>query len=37
LQDQVIRTRLEKLIIDRCFNELLGKYIVWNLYVPLSE
>ena len=37
LQDQVIRTRLEKVIIDRCFNELLSKYIVWNLYVPLSE
>lgn len=37
LQDVTIRARLEKRIIDRCFNELLGRYINWKLFVPAAE
>jgi hypothetical protein len=37
LQDVTIRTRLEKRIIDRCFNELLSKYIDWKFFLPPSE
>ena len=37
LQDATIRARLEKRIIDRCFNELLSKYIDWKFFLPPSE
>jgi len=37
LQDVTIRARLEKRIIDRCFNELLSKYIDWKFFLPPSE
>lgn len=37
LQDPIIRARLESRIIDRCFNELLSKYIDWKLFLPPSE
>ena len=37
LQDPVIRARLESRIVDRCFNELLSKYIDWKFFVPPSE
>src|SRR5436190_6397695 len=37
LEDSTIRARLEKRIIDRCFNELLSKYIDWKLFLPPSE
>jgi len=37
LQDATIRARLEKRIIDRCFNELLSKYIDWRFFLPPSE
>ena len=37
LQDGTIRARLEKRIIDRCFNELLSKYIDWKFFLPPSE
>ena len=37
LQDVAIRSRLEKRIIDRCFNELLTKYIDWKFFLPPNE
>jgi hypothetical protein len=37
LQDPIIRARLESRIIDRCFNELLSKYIDWKFFLPPSE
>jgi hypothetical protein len=37
LQDATIRARLEKRIIDRCFNELLSKYIDWKFFLPPNE
>jgi hypothetical protein len=37
LQDATVRTRLEKRIIDRCFNELLSKYIDWKFFLSPSE
>ena len=37
LQDPVIRARLESRIVDRCFNELLSKYIDWKFFLPPSE
>jgi hypothetical protein len=37
LQDPVIRARLEGRIVDRCFNELLSKYIDWKFFVPPCE
>jgi hypothetical protein len=37
LQDATIRARLEKRIIDRCFNELLSKYIDWKFFLGPSE
>src|SRR2546423_1166755 len=37
LQDATIRARLGKRIIDRCFNELLSKYIDWKFFLPPSE
>jgi hypothetical protein len=37
LQDATIRARLEKRIIDRCFNELLSKYIDWKFFLRPSE
>jgi hypothetical protein len=37
LQDATIRARLEKRIIDRCFNELLSKHINWKLLLPATE
>ncbi len=37
LQDDTIRARLEKRIIDRCFNELLSKYIDWKFLLPSGE
>jgi len=37
LQDPVIRARLESRIVDRCFNELLSKYIDWKFFVPPRE
>jgi hypothetical protein len=37
LQQATVRARLEKRIIDRCFNELLSKYIDWKLFLPPSE
>jgi hypothetical protein len=37
LQDPVIRARLERRIVDRCFNELLSKHIDWKLFLPPSE
>jgi hypothetical protein len=37
VQDPVIRARLEGRIVDRCFNELLSKYIDWKFFVPPSE
>jgi len=37
LQDANVRTRLEKRIIDRCFNELLSKYIDWKFFLSPSE
>src|SRR6266481_10059220 len=37
LQDPIIRARLESRIINRCFNELLSKYIDWKFFVPPSE
>jgi hypothetical protein len=37
LQQASVRARLEKRIIDRCFNELLSKYIGWKLFLPPSE
>ncbi|PYK75664.1 MAG: hypothetical protein DME42_02000 [Verrucomicrobia bacterium] len=37
LQDATIRARLEKRIIDRCFNGLLSKYIDWKFFLPPSE
>lgn len=37
LQDATVRTRLEKRIIDRCFNELLSKYIDWKFFLRPSE
>ena len=37
LQDPVIRARLESRIVDRCFNELLSKYIDWKLFLPPNE
>jgi len=37
LQDPVIRARLESRIVDRCFGELLSKYIDWKLFLPASE
>jgi hypothetical protein len=37
LADATIRARLEKRIIDRCFNELLSKHINWKLLLPPTE
>jgi len=37
LQDATVRARLEKRIIDRCFNELLSKYIDWKFFLRPSE
>jgi len=37
LQDPVIRARLESRIVDRCFNELLSKYIDWKFSLPPNE
>jgi hypothetical protein len=37
LQDPIIRARLESRIIDRCFSELLSKYIDWKFFLPPSE
>jgi hypothetical protein len=37
LQDAIVRARLEKRIIDRCFNELLSKYIDWKFFLRPSE
>ncbi len=37
LQDPVIRARLESRIVDRCFSELLSKYIDWKFFLPPSE
>ncbi len=37
LQDPIIRARLESRIINRCFNELLSKYIDWKFFLPPSE
>ena len=37
LQDATVRARLEKRIIDRCFNELLSKYIEWKFFLRPSE
>jgi hypothetical protein len=37
LQEPTVRARLEKRIIDRCFNELLSRYIDWKLFLPPSE
>jgi hypothetical protein len=37
LQDAAIRARLEGRIIERCFNELLSKYIDWKFFLPPSE
>src|SRR5437762_13770944 len=37
LQDAIIRARLESRIIDRCFNELLSKYIDWKFFLPPNE
>jgi len=37
LQDATVRTRLEKRIIDRCFNELLSKYIDWKFFLRPNE
>ena len=37
LQDPIIRARLESRIVERCFNELLSKYIDWKLFLPPSE
>ena len=37
LQDPLIRARLESRIVDRCFNELLSKYVDWKFFVPPSE
>jgi hypothetical protein len=37
LQDAAIRARLEKRIIDRCFNELLSKHINWKVLLPPTE
>jgi hypothetical protein len=37
LQDPVIRARLEGRIVDRCFSELLSKYIDRKFFLPPSE
>ena len=37
LQDPVIRARLESRIVDRCFSELLSKYIDWKFFLPPNE
>ena len=37
LHDATVRARLEKRIIDRCFNELLSKYIDWKFFLGPSE
>ena len=37
LQDPVIRARLESRIVDRCFSELLSKYVDWKFFLPPSE
>jgi hypothetical protein len=37
LQDPAIRARLERRIVERCFNELLSKYIDWKIFLPPSE
>jgi hypothetical protein len=37
LQDPIIRARLERRIVDRCFNELLSKHVDWKFFVPPSE
>lgn len=37
LQDPVIRARLESRIVDRCFSELLSKYIDWKFFLPPIE
>ena len=37
LQDPVIRARLESRIVDRCFSELLSKYVDWKLFLPPNE
>jgi hypothetical protein len=37
LQDASVRARLEKRIVDRCFNELLSKYIDWKFILHPSE
>jgi hypothetical protein len=37
LHDATVRARLEKRIIDRCFNELLSKYIDWKFFLRPSE
>src|SRR2546430_2505251 len=37
LQDPGIRARLESRTVDRCFNELLSKYIDWKFFLPPNE